>query len=119
LALTGRRVACPGGEIDRGVGNRPALILVGLFALAGGSQRLGLGLGRGLRLGVEELLALGDDVRNQVGAGNLGPDSGRELLLFVVLVFGRRLFSGGLLSGRPPPPRLLRRPPPPPPPPPP
>ena len=49
---------------------------VGRFAIAAKRDE---GLGSSARLCVEELLALGDDVRNEVGPGNLRPLPRRDL----------------------------------------
>ncbi len=82
LALAGRGVPSAGGKIDRRVGDRLGLLL-GLLGASGGC--LGLRFGRSLGLGVEELLALRDDVRDQVGTGDLRLDARRDLLVLVIV----------------------------------
>ncbi len=68
LALAGRGVARASGQIDRDLGDRLARDLRGLLLRGGaGGGLLGLSLRGGASLGVEELAALGNDVRNQVG----------------------------------------------------
>src|SRR5579875_2143229 len=96
LALAGGGVARAGREVDRRVGDRQRLVLGLLLGACG--CRLGLGLGGRARLGVEELLALGHDVRSEVGARNLGLLAWGELLL-EILVLGRRRLGGGRDAG--------------------
>src|SRR4051794_38164054 len=74
LALAGRRVAGAGRERDRRVGDRLDVRL--LVALAGGDRLAVLVVARRL---AERVAAFEDDVRDQVGAGDLGLDARRLL----------------------------------------
>ena len=88
LALAGGRVARAGGQVDRGIGDRLGL-LDGVLLLRAGGGRLGYGHPRGPGRRIEELVAVGDEVGDEVGAGDLGGPTRRNLLFLAVLVRGR------------------------------
>ena len=100
LALAGRRVARAGGEVDRRVGDRLRLGLVGVVALLAG---LLVALLAPARLAV---VLLADDVDLEVGAGDLGLDARGlvDLLELVLRLVGRGRGHGlrGLGRRRPP-----------------
>ena len=108
-----RRLALAGGACSgrrrrgRSRRRRSALTPRCLIPAAPARGCLGFGFGGGLRLGVQELVALGNDVRDQVRSGDLRLLARRELDLLVVLVGlrggrlrgGRRLGGGGADAG--------------------
>src|SRR5579884_1096248 len=98
LALAGGGVAGSRGEVDGRVSDRH-LGVIGLLLLAR-RGRLGVRFGGGLGLGVEEVLALGDDVGNEVGAGDLGLRARGGLLFELFLRTGGHGLGGGGLLGR-------------------
>src|ERR1700744_6013030 len=83
LALAGGGVARAGGKVDGGVGDRLRLLL-GVLLLRAGGGLLGPGLGGGARPGGPEPVALGDDVRDEVRAGNLRTLARSDLLALVL-----------------------------------
>src|SRR3954453_17486751 len=103
LALAGRAVARPGGEVDR---DRRDGLVVGdvLGAVAGGPAVVVLGVRAPPALG-----PLQDEVDLEAGPRDLRLLARSGLLLVVVVRVGGRLGGGGRVGGRRPRPRLLSR----------